>query len=125
MDGSPALDSADTWTFVFTHDQNYTSRPQGLGCDRGAYENLYEKGILRGWTYFDINRNDIRDPSEGPVPGITVKMKEGSCPGGDIVETAISNPDGRYQIYDIEPGDYCISHFTSQILVQYYDSNNH
>jgi len=105
--GSPALDSG-TPDLCISNDQNYTSRPQGAWCDRGAFENLYEKGILRGWTYIDTNRNDIRDPSEGSMSGVMMELKEGPCPGGAIADTTISNPDGYYRIYEIEPGDYCI-----------------
>ncbi len=105
--GSPALDSGvpDVCT---SHDQNNTPRPQGAWCDRGAFENLYDKGILRGWTYIDANRNDIRDPSDGSVNGVIMELKEGPCPGGAIAATTLSNPGGNYRIFDIEPGDYCI-----------------
>lgn len=106
--GSPALDSGvpDLCT---AYDQNNTSRPQGPWCDRGAFENEYTKGILRGWTYIDANRNDIRDPSDGSMSGVMLELKEGPCPGGAVAATAeSSSPGGFYQIFDIEPGDYCI-----------------
>lgn len=105
--GSPALDSGVPDLCIPT-DQNGTSRPQGAWCDRGAFENLYDKGIVRGWTYIDANRDDIRDPAEGPVPGVILELKEGPCPGGAIAASAVSNPDGYYRIYEIEPGDYCL-----------------
>jgi len=35
-------------------------------------------------------------------------LKEGPCPGGAVAASDVSNPDGYYQIYDIEPGDYCL-----------------
>ncbi|RLD08476.1 MAG: hypothetical protein DRI65_02080 [Chloroflexota bacterium] len=105
--GSPALDSG-SHDLCISMDQNYTSRPQGPWCDRGAFENLYDKGIVRGWTYIDTNRDDIRDPAEGAVPGVIIDLKEGPCPGGAIAASAVSNPDGYYRIYEIEPGDYCL-----------------
>jgi len=105
--GSPALDSG-TPDLCISQDQNFTSRPQGPWCDRGAFENLYDKGILRGWTYIDANRNNIRDLTDGAISGAMLELKEGPCPGGAIAATAVSNPDGFYRIYDIEPGDYCI-----------------
>ncbi len=106
--GSPAIDSGvpDLCT---AHDQNFIIRPQGPLCDRGAFENEYEYGILRGWTYIDANRNDIRDGTDGSVSGVIMELKEGSCPGGSIVQTTeSSSPDGFYEMLDIEPGDYCI-----------------
>jgi CSLREA domain-containing protein len=105
--GSPALDSGVP-DLCISYDQNNTTRPQGAWCDRGAFENLYDKGILRGWTYIDANRNDIRDPSEGGVSGMIMELKEGPCPGGAIAAITLSNPDGLYRKYEIEPGDYCI-----------------
>lgn len=105
--GSPALDSG-TPDLCIPHDQNYATRPKGAWCDRGAFENFYDKGILRGWTYIDANRNDIRDPSDGAVNGVIMELKEGPCPGGAIAATTLSNPDGYYRINEIEPGDYCI-----------------
>ena len=105
--GSPAVDSG-TPDLCISNDQNHASRPQGAWCDRGAFENFYDKGILRGWTYIDANRNDIRDSSDGAVSGVSMELKEGPCPGGAIADTTISNPDGYYRIYEIEPGDYCI-----------------
>jgi len=105
--GSPALDSGVP-DLCIPNDQNHTSRPQGVRCDRGAFENLYDKGILRGWTYIDANRNDIRDSSDGAVSGVMMELKEGPCPGGAIAATTLGNPDGFYRIYEIEPGDYCI-----------------
>ena len=105
--GSPALDSG-TPDLCIPHDQNFAPRPQGAWCDRGAFENFYDKGILRGWTYIDANRNDFRDPTDGAVSGVIMELKEGPCPGGAIAATRLSNPDGFYRFYEIEPGDYCI-----------------
>ena len=105
--GSPALDSGVP-DLCIAHDQNHTSRPQGAWCDRGAFENLYDKGILRGWAYIDANRNDIRDSSDGAVSGVIMELKEGPCPGGAIAASTLSQTGGNYRIFDIEPGDYCI-----------------
>ena len=105
--GSPAIDSGVP-DLCIANDQVGTTRPQGPWCDRGAFENLYFKGIVRGWTYIDSNRNDNRDPGEGSVAGVIMELKEGPCPGGVIAATVLSNPDGYYRILEIEPGDYCL-----------------
>jgi CSLREA domain-containing protein len=106
--GSPAIDTGDPDKCTAI-DQHGTTRPQGAWCDRGAHENLYTKGIVRGWTYIDANRDEIRDPGEGAVSGVILELKEGPCPGGAIAgTTSSSSPDGFYEIIDIEPGDYCI-----------------
>jgi hypothetical protein len=108
--GSPAINSG-TPDLCTANDQNYTSRPQGPRCDRGAFEAEYLLGILRGWTYIDSNRNDQRDPTDGAISGAFMELKEGPCPGGAIIATATSSsPAGFYEIVDIPPGDYCMDH---------------
>ncbi len=106
--GSPAIDSGvpDLCT---ANDQNYTSRPQGLGCDRGAFENTPSSGSISGWTYIDANRNDIRDLEDGFMTGVMVDIHEGSCPpAGPILETAESDGSGYYEILDLPADDYCL-----------------
>jgi len=105
--GSPAIDTGVP-DLCIPYDQNGTTRPQGPWCDRGAHENIYTKGIIRGWTYIDDNDNSIRDPGEGSVTGALLILKEGPCPGvGDII-TAESESAGFYEIYELDPGDYCL-----------------
>lgn len=107
--GSPAIDSGVP-DLCIANDQNFVSRPQGLGCDRGAFENPYSKAIVRGYSYIDSNRNDQRDPTDGAITGAMLTLKEGSCPGGaDVVDVSTSSPDGYYQIAEIDPGDYCLA----------------
>lgn len=106
--GSPAIDSG-TPDLCIANDQNYTARPQGLGCDRGAFENLPPGGSVSGWTYIDANRNDIRDPEDGFMTGVMVDVHEGVCPPtGALLETVESDSSGSYEILDLPAGDYCL-----------------
>lgn len=105
--GSPAIDSGDPDRCTAI-DQHGTSRPQGPWCDRGAHENLSTKGIIRGWTYIDDNDNSIRDPGEGAVTGALLTLKEGPCPGVSDIITVESESAGFYEIFEIDPGDYCL-----------------
>ncbi|MCJ7735608.1 MAG: CSLREA domain-containing protein, partial [Anaerolineales bacterium] len=121
--GSPAIDSGVP-DLCIEYDQNGTPRPQGPWCDRGAHENISTKGIVRGWTYIDANRNDQRDPTDGAISGMILTLKEGPCPGGadiEVVETG--SPGGFYEILDIEPGDYCLARSLLQqtIYPDYHD----
>ncbi len=110
-EGSPAIDSGvpDLCT---AHDQNFTIRPQGALCDRGAFEVTAPPGLsgsISGWTYIDANRNDIYDPTDGWMNGVWVDIHEGSCPpAGPILETAESNADGFYEFPSLPAGDYCL-----------------
>jgi len=105
--GSPAIDTGVP-DLCIAYDQNGTTRPQGPWCDRGAHENIYTKGIIRGWTYIDDNDNSIRDPGEGSVTGALLILKEGPCPGVSDIITVESESAGFYEIFEIDPGDYCL-----------------
>jgi CSLREA domain-containing protein len=106
--GSPAIDSGDPDRCTAI-DQHGTTRPQGLACDRGAHENLYTRGIIRGWTYTDEDDDGVRDPGEGAVPGANLTLKDGICPGGAEVLAETTDTLGFYEMVDIEPGDYCLA----------------
>ena len=105
---SPAIDSGDPDRCTAI-DQHGTTRPQGLACDRGAHENLYTKGIIRGWTYIDENDNAGRDPGEGAVSGALLTLNEGACPSTVDILTVESDSLGFYEIVDVEPGIYCLA----------------
>jgi CSLREA domain-containing protein len=106
--GSPALDSGVP-DLCIAMDQITTPRPQGPLCDRGAIENIYTKGIIRGWTYTDEDDDSVKDPGEGAVPGANLTLKVGICPGGADVLTETTDTLGFYEMVDIEPGDYCLA----------------
>jgi CSLREA domain-containing protein len=106
--GSPAIDSGDPDRCTAI-DQHGTTRPQGMACDRGAHENLYTKGIIRGWTYTDENDNSVRDPGEGAVSGALLTLNDGPCPSTVDILTVESDSLGFYEIYDIDPGVYCLA----------------
>ncbi len=94
--GSPAIDSGVP-DLCIANDQNYTSRPQGTLCDRGAFEVSSPSGpggSISGWTYIDADRNDIFDPTDGYMSGVMVDIHAGACPpAGPILETAESDSD--------------------------------
>ena len=109
--GSPAIDSGVP-DLCIANDQNYTSRPQGTLCDRGAFEVVSSSssgGSISGWTYIDANRNDVFDPTDGYMTGVWVDIHEGACPpAGPILEVAESNWDGFYDFPSLPAGDYCL-----------------
>lgn len=109
--GSPAIDSGVP-DLCISQDQNFVTRPQGAGCDRGAFEDTPVSGLggsISGWTYIDANRNDIYDPTDGWMTGVWVDLHAGICPpAGSILETAESDSTGFYEFMDLAPGDYCL-----------------
>ena len=106
--GSPALDSGVP-DLCIANDQINTPRPQGPWCDRGAIENIYTRGIIRGWTYTDADDDEVKDPGEGAVSGANLTLKDGICPGGADVMTETTDSLGFYEMVNIDPGDYCLA----------------
>jgi CSLREA domain-containing protein len=106
--GSPAIDSGSP-DLCTAQDQNFTARPQGAGCDRGAFEDNAPGGSISGWTYIDANRNDIRDPEDGFMTGVMVDVHDGSCPPtGTLLDTYESDTDGAFLVQDLPAGTYCL-----------------
>jgi uncharacterized repeat protein (TIGR01451 family) len=58
-----------------------------------------------GVVYVDANRNGVQDAGERGVAGVTIELQ---TPGGDVVQTTTTGPDGAYSFADIEAGDYVI-----------------
>ncbi|MBI9044750.1 MAG: hypothetical protein JEZ06_09710 [Anaerolineaceae bacterium] len=122
--GSPALDAA---TGICPHDdQRGEPRPQGPACDLGSVElaalipptptpptatpDVMDASI-NGWVFIDENDNGVRDTAEEStgVSGAILTLKQGSCPGSTIVDTAESaSPNGVYSFGGLSAGSYCI-----------------
>lgn len=110
--GSPALDSAtpDTCT---SEDQRHVSRPQGAGCDRGAFED--DTGTS----------GPPPAPGEGGVSGIVCYPSSGIPPmnlyfanvnNDDIHEFDHSTGEGPYNV-SIPPGTYVAYAWTKDFSV--------
>jgi len=109
--GSPGIDSGVP-DLCIANDQNYISRPQGILCDRGAFEVASPSSSgssISGWTYIDANRNDVFDPTDGYMTGVMVNIHAGACPpAGPILETVESDSSGFYLFPDLTASDYCL-----------------
>ena len=106
--GSPALDTGDPDRCI-EYDQRDITRPQNLVCDRGAVEIESGLGSISGWVFLDSNRNFVRDPLDGSMTGAMIDLKEGSCPGNAVLETASSaSGSGYYEFLNVPAGTYCV-----------------
>jgi CSLREA domain-containing protein len=134
---SPAIDSAAPATCSGT-DQRGVVRPQGPGCDRGAFEREAPPSApatISGLVWHDlcavpehgypptpppgcadpdgdgfyIDANGILEPGEPGIPGVTLHLKAGTCAAGADLATAVTDAAGLYSFSGLAAGTYCIS----------------
>jgi hypothetical protein len=132
---SPAIDSAAPPTCSGT-DQRGVTRPQGPGCDRGAYERELPPSApatVGGLVWHDVcalpyssddppsagciwiddvhgyEANGILEPGEPGIPGVTVRLKNGPCASAPDLATAVTDANGEYSFSGLTAGTYCIS----------------
>ncbi|MEO1616741.1 MAG: SdrD B-like domain-containing protein, partial [Planctomycetota bacterium] len=58
---------------------------------------------LSGWVYYDASQNGVRDNGEAGIPNTTVMLVDEN---GDVVQTTISDAEGRYEFRGLPPGNY-------------------
>ena len=65
---------------------------------------------LGGFVWKDLNNNRIYDGAgtDGGMGNVTVNVRAGACPGGAIVGSAVTIEWGRYDVYNLPPGSYCV-----------------
>jgi hypothetical protein len=134
--GSPAIDSADPVRCAET-DQRGFIRPQGAGCDRGAHENKGDggRGSISGIVWHDLcavpeygypptpppgcadpdgdghftDANAILESGEPGIPGVTIRLKAGTCASRTDLMTAVTGTAGEYSFAPLAAGTYCVS----------------
>ncbi len=132
--GSPAIDTADPDRCAGT-DQRGVIRPQGANCDRGAYEREVGGGgsaLISGKVWHDLcavpdgpipatpppgcvdtspfsNANGILEPGEPGIPGVTLRLKAGTCAAGTDLMTAVTDATGDFAFSGLAAGAYCVS----------------
>lgn len=130
--GSPAIDSA-TPDMCTSQDQNYVSRPQGVVCDRGAFEVPVLGGSISGLAWHDLcavpyatpptpppgcidlpggglGADGVYDPSEPGLEGLQVKLFIGGCPADPLAVHVPTSTDssGLYSFQDLADATYCV-----------------
>ncbi len=71
---------------------------------RGYYFCEHLGAMLSGYVYHDASNDGIRDKSEDPIAGVTLKLLDAD--GRDTGLRATTGADGRYQFNDLAPGKY-------------------
>jgi CSLREA domain-containing protein len=135
--GSPAIDSADPDRCA-GQDQWRIIRPQGANCDRGAIEREAGGGgaaQISGVVWHDLcavpdhgypptpppgcvdpdgdghstEANGILESGEPGIPGVTLRLKSGTCAAGTDLTTAVTDAAGEYSFSALAAGTYCVT----------------
>jgi len=88
-----------------------TGRTATVDLGRGAVDLTFDAGLLpvRGAigdrVWLDLNGDGVQDEGE---PGIADVVVELVGPGGDVIRSIETGPEGEYLFDDIPPGDYVV-----------------
>jgi len=76
------------WAGGFAHEANQTDLAQ-----------------LKGFVWNDVDRDGVQDVGESGLPNVTVDLYDGA---NVLVNTALTDTNGRYQFDGLTPGDYFV-----------------
>lgn len=79
------------------------TRPQGLGCDIGAYE--AEVVEIGDHVWDDADGDGVQGADESGIAGVTLEVSSG---GGKAQSTATTDESGAYKLV-VTPGDWTVS----------------
>jgi hypothetical protein len=66
-------------------------------------------GSITGIVYYDGNVNGYYgDPQDHPISNTIVVLKQGTCPGGSVLTTDLTDSGGAYAFDDLPSGSYCV-----------------
>jgi len=99
--GDDTLDSDADTTTGRTPVTTLSPGETDLTWDAGMF--LY--ATIGNFVWEDFNTDGIQDPSENPVPNVTVNLYDG---GGNLQSTTTTNASGLYSFTLLIPGDYFV-----------------
>lgn len=66
---------------------------------------FYEPASLGDYVWLDTNADGVQDPSEQPVPGVTVYLLDAA---GAVLDSTTTDQNGLYGFDQLPPGDYVV-----------------
>ena len=66
---------------------------------------VFRPASLCGNVTYDANRNRVRDPSESPIPGVLITLRDSN---GAVVATTTTDANGDYCFRNLLPGTYAV-----------------
>ena len=61
------------------------------------------RGQILGFAYWDVNKNDAREPYEKALAGVRVSLRDAA---GNELDSYVAGPNGYYQFLTLYPGIY-------------------
>jgi serine-aspartate repeat-containing protein C/D/E len=83
--------------------QSITMTPAGVGVEYNFCEAA--PASISGYVYQDQSNDGVRDAGESAISGVQVDLVDAD---GQLVATAQTDVDGRYNFVDVAPGEYTI-----------------
>ena len=96
-----AVDSDADITTGKTEVTTLTSGENDMTWDAG----MYRKASIGDFVWLDLDEDGVQDPNEPGISGVTVTLKDAD---GNVVGTAITDPNGAYSFTNLTPGDYTV-----------------
>lgn len=62
-------------------------------------------GSIAGKVWVDVDEDCIRDPNEGPLPGVTIELLDEL---GNVLRTTTTDSSGNYKFDNLPPGKYSV-----------------
>lgn len=93
-----------------TGQEAFTGVVLGIGVS-GINNNFGElvPASLAGFVYSDANDDGLKQPSELPVSGVTLRLTGTDDLGQPVSTTTTTNPDGSYNFGTLRPGNYTVT----------------
>ena len=108
-DATDALDSdADPANGGMTVNEVLTSGESNLTYDAG----YYEYASIGNYTWIDTDADGIQDPTESPLPGVTVTLTGTDGQGNPVTLTDVTDNNGLYLFDNLVPGTYKLTFTT-------------
>ena len=97
----------NTWVQTYPKDGNYVvDMEPGMTAEKKDFGN-YKKGVVTGYKWNDLNGDGEWDENEPALEGWTIKLWTGNDTTPDtVVDTAVTNSDGKYTFNKLMPGNY-------------------
>ncbi len=83
--------------------QDITMTPAGVGVEYNFCEAA--PASISGYVYHDPANDGVRDADDSPIPGTRIALVNAA---GNVVSTAATDADGRYEFRGVAPGEYSI-----------------
>ncbi len=72
------------------------------------YTTQVAKASIGNQIWYDKNANGIQDTGEAGVAGVTVELRDNSSTYGNVLQTTVTDANGKYLFSNLNPGDYHI-----------------